>query len=50
VFVTGFSYPVVPKDQARIRTQVSAAHTIEDLDAAVEAFVQAREQSEAAAA
>jgi glycine C-acetyltransferase len=43
VFVTGFSYPVVPKGQARIRTQVSAAHTPADLDFAVEAFVKARE-------
>ena len=43
VFVTGFSYPVVPKGQARIRTQVSAAHTPADLDLAVEAFVKARE-------
>ena len=43
VFVTGFSFPVVPKGQARIRTQVSAAHTPADLDFAVEAFVKARE-------
>lgn len=43
VFVTGFSYPVVPQGQARIRTQVSAAHSPADLDFAVEAFVKARE-------
>ncbi len=38
IFVTGFYYPVVPKDQARIRVQVSAAHSFEDIDACVEAF------------
>ncbi|MFI3280057.1 MAG: glycine C-acetyltransferase [Rikenellaceae bacterium] len=38
IFVTGFYYPVVPKDQARIRVQVSAAHTFEDIDTCVEAF------------
>lgn len=38
VYVVGFSFPVVPKDQARIRTQVSAAHNREDLDKAIEAF------------
>lgn len=38
VYVTGFSFPVVPKGKARIRTQVSARHTKEDLDAATEAF------------
>jgi glycine C-acetyltransferase len=39
VMVTSFSYPVVPKGQARIRTQMSAAHTPEHIDMAVEAFV-----------
>ena len=38
IFVTGFYYPVVPKGQARIRVQVSAAHEIEHLDKCVEAF------------
>ena len=39
VYAVGFFYPVVPKDQARIRTQISAAHTREHLDKAVNAFV-----------
>ncbi len=38
IYVIGFSYPVVPKGEARIRVQVSAAHTREHLDRAVEAF------------
>ncbi len=38
VYVTGFSYPVVPKGQARIRTQMSAAHTPEQIDFAIDAF------------
>jgi glycine C-acetyltransferase len=36
--VIGFSYPVVPIGKARIRTQISAAHTAEQIDAAVAAF------------
>lgn len=39
IYVIGFSFPVVPKGQARIRTQMSAAHDIEHLDKAIEAFV-----------
>ena len=39
VYAIGFFYPVVAKDQARIRTQVSAAHSKEDLDKAIAAFV-----------
>jgi len=38
VYVIGFSYPVVPKGQARIRVQISAAHKKEHLDRAIEAF------------
>ena len=38
VYVVGFSYPVVPQGKARIRTQVSAGHTKEDLDFAVQCF------------
>jgi len=38
VFVTGFGFPVVPQGQARVRCQISAAHTRDDLDFAVEAF------------
>ena len=38
VYVIAFSYPVVPEGQARIRTQVSAAHTEDDLQFAIEAF------------
>jgi glycine C-acetyltransferase len=43
VYVIGFSYPVVPVGKARIRTQVSAAHSREDLEAAVTAFTAARD-------
>ena len=38
IYVTGFYYPVVPKDQARIRVQLSAAHEIKHLDKAISAF------------
>jgi glycine C-acetyltransferase len=38
VFVTGFGFPVVPQGQARVRCQVSAAHTRDDLDQALAAF------------
>lgn len=41
VYVIGFSFPVVPRGQARIRTQMSAAHTFEQIDQAVAAFTQA---------
>jgi glycine C-acetyltransferase len=40
VYVIGFSYPVVPKGEARIRVQISAGHTREQLDRAIAAFVE----------
>ncbi|MFJ3903844.1 glycine C-acetyltransferase [Streptomyces sp. NPDC090025] len=42
VYVIGFSYPVVPQGQARIRVQLSAAHSSDDVNRAVDAFVDAR--------
>ena len=41
VYAIGFSFPVVPRNEARIRTQLSAAHTVEDIDFAIEAFKKA---------
>jgi glycine C-acetyltransferase len=38
IYVIGFAYPVVPKGQARIRVQLSAAHSLDDIDRAIEAF------------
>jgi glycine C-acetyltransferase len=42
VYVIGFSYPVVPKGKARIRTQISAAHSRADLELAIKAFTETR--------
>ncbi|MQA27450.1 MAG: glycine C-acetyltransferase [Micromonosporaceae bacterium] len=44
IYVIGFSYPVVPKGQARIRVQLSAAHSTSDVERAVRAFVEARDE------
>ncbi|MDG1508100.1 MAG: glycine C-acetyltransferase [Luminiphilus sp.] len=44
VFAVGFFYPVVPKGKARIRVQISAGHSIADLDQAVTAFATARDE------
>ena len=44
VYVIGFSYPVVPKGQARIRTQISAAHSREDLEFALEKFSEVKKE------
>jgi glycine C-acetyltransferase len=44
VYVIGFSYPVVPEGKARIRTQMSAAHTREDLEFAVKAFAEVKRE------
>jgi len=40
IYVVAFSFPVVPEGQARIRTQMSAAHSLEQVDTAVEAFIE----------
>ncbi|TNF91358.1 MAG: glycine C-acetyltransferase [Gammaproteobacteria bacterium] len=44
VYVTAFSFPVVPKGQARVRTQMSAAHSREQLDRAIDAFIEVGKQ------
>jgi glycine C-acetyltransferase len=46
VYAVSFSYPVVPRDTARIRTQMSAAHSRDDLDFAIEQFQAARSELE----
>ena len=43
IYVIGFSYPVVPEGKARIRVQISAAHSDTDIDKAVVAFAKARD-------
>ncbi|MCT2178089.1 glycine C-acetyltransferase [Brachybacterium muris] len=47
VYVTAFSFPVVPRGKARIRVQLSAAHTVEDIEACVQAFVRSRARVQA---
>ncbi|TQM81996.1 2-amino-3-ketobutyrate coenzyme A ligase [Saccharothrix saharensis] len=44
IYVIGFSYPVVPHGKARIRTQMSAAHSTDDVNRAVDAFIAARDR------
>jgi glycine C-acetyltransferase len=44
VYVIGFSYPVVPKGKARIRTQISAAHSRADLEFAIQVFTEVKEE------
>ena len=43
IYVIGFCYPVVPKGKARIRVQLSAAHSSEQVDAAIAAFVKVKQ-------
>ena len=47
IYVIGFSFPVVPRGKARIRTQMSAAHTPEQIDRAVAAFAKVGKQLKA---
>ena len=44
VYVIGFSYPVVPKGKARIRAQISAAHSRDDLEQAIAAFAEVKKE------
>lgn len=44
IYVIGFSYPVVPKGKARIRTQISAAHSRDDLDFAIQQFAEVKKE------
>jgi len=44
VYVIAFSYPVVPQGKARIRTQISAAHTRKEIEFAIEKFVEAKRE------
>jgi glycine C-acetyltransferase len=45
VYVRAFAYPVVPMGRSRLRVQLSAAHTLEDMDAAAAAFAVARDRA-----
>ena len=47
VYVTGFSFPVVPRGEARIRTQLSAAHTEAHVQKVISAFCEVRDQIQA---
>jgi len=49
VYVIAFSYPVVPQGKARIRTQISAAHSRQDLEFAINAFAETRKELNGAA-
>jgi glycine C-acetyltransferase len=44
IYVIAFSYPVVPRGKARIRVQISAAHTTADIDKAIAAFTEVKDE------